>query len=157
MRLAKSSLAALIFGFAPHALVQELGAAREFVAELRGADRRKGPDDLWRDANLAFSQQLLRQIRRATAVTPADDVGALDGDPICDRQDAGAVALTDLKISGGTQGLANATVRLRFPGGFRCLRLYLIAVDRHWRTGDIHTRDTPSLVAYLTQSQRKRH
>jgi hypothetical protein len=157
MRLAKYSLAVLIFGFAPLARAQDLVAAHDFVAGLYAAYHGKGPDYLGRSAKAAFSPQLLRLIRRAADATPADEVGALDGDPICDCQDSGGIRMADLKLTAGSRDRATATVRLRFPNEFRTLRLDLIAVDGHWRVGDVHTKDTPSLVAYLTQSLRKPH
>lgn len=157
MRLAKYSLAVLIFGSAPLARAQDLGAAHEFVAGLYAAYHGTGPDYLGREAKGTFSPQLLRLIRRAAAATPANEVGALDGDPICDCQDSGGVRMADMKLTGGGLGRVTATVHLRFPDEFRTLRLDLIAVDGHWRVSDVHTKDTPSLVAYLTQSLRKPH
>ena len=157
MRLAKYSLAVLIFGFAPLARAQDLGTAHEFVAGLYAAYHGKGPDYLGHDAKAAFSPQLLRLIRRAAATTPADEVGAIDGDPICDCQDSSGIRMANLKLTRGPQGRATATVRLRFPDEFRTLRLDLIGVDGDWRVCDVHTKDTPSLVAYLTQSLRKPH
>jgi hypothetical protein len=157
MRLAGLGLSALIITLAPVAGAQDLASAHDFVAGLYAAYHGRGPDYLGRQARTTFSPALLKLIERAAAATPADEVGALDGDPICDCQDSGGLKVTDITIAGGANGRAIATVRFRLPDDPRTLRLDLVAVDGHWRVNDVHSADTPSLAAYLRHSLGKAH
>ena len=131
---------------------QDLTAAHRFVSGLYAAYHGdgRGPDYLGRQAKTVLSPRLLALVRLDAARTPAGDVGALDGDPICDCQDTSGLRLTDLKISGG-DGRAVAKVRLHFPDGPRTLRLDLVALDGRWRVDDVHSESMPSLVKYLQQ------
>ena len=150
--LARRVLAALIFASASASLAraQDLTAAHGFVSGLYAAYHGRGPDYLGRQAKTVLSPRLLALVRLDAARTPAGDIGALDGDPICDCQDASGLRITNLKISGG-DGRAVATVRLRFPDGPRTLRLDLVALDGRWRVDDVHSESMPSLVKYLQQ------
>jgi hypothetical protein len=152
MRLAGIGLAALMLASASAASAQDLAAAQAFVARLYAAYHGKGPDYLGRDAKATFAPPLLRLIRRDAAATPSGDVGALDGDPICDCQDAGGLRNVDVAIAGGAKGHALATVRFQISAERRTVQLDLVAVQGHWRVSDVRTADTPSLVTYLTQS-----
>jgi hypothetical protein len=137
------------------ARAQDAASAQTFVTGLYAAYRHHpGPDYLGPVAKDVFSARLLALIRRAALAN--GEVGALDGDPICDCQDASGLRLRELTtvsqaIAGRPSGKLIATVRLRGPDGSRTLRLDLIAVDGHWRVDDVHTHDTPSLAAYLRQ------
>jgi hypothetical protein len=152
MRLARLGLAALMFAWSPAATAQDLPAAQAFVAGLYGAYHGKGPDYLGRQAGAAFSPPLLRLIRRDAAQTPAGDVGALDGDPICDCQDSGGLRDVTVAVTGGGAGQARAVVPFRLSGQRRTVTLDLAAVQGHWRVSDVRTTDTPSLVSLLKQS-----
>jgi hypothetical protein len=157
MRLYGYGLALLLALSAAAPQAQDLTSARAFVTGLYSAYRRDpGPDYLGPKAKSVFSPRLLALIRRDAALAKGE-VGALDGDPICDCQDAGGLRLRELKTVSRTvadrpSDRLDATVRLGFPSGTRTLRLDLVAVDGNWRVDDIHSQDTPSLAAYL-----KRH
>ncbi|HEY2753472.1 DUF3828 domain-containing protein [Phenylobacterium sp.] len=144
-------LAVLILGSASAARAQDLADAHVFVSALYAAYQRHEPAHLGRQARAVFSPRILALIRLDTARTPAGDIGALDGDPICDCQDAGGLRVEDVQISGGGDARANATVRLRFPDGPRTMRLDLVGLNSHWRVDDVHTESIPSLVKYLEQ------
>jgi hypothetical protein len=73
-----------------------------------------GPDTMGRGAATIFSFQLLRLIR-ADEREAHGEVGRLDGDPICDCQDAGGVALKGLDIQLSPHGRAAAHVTLHYP------------------------------------------
>jgi hypothetical protein len=97
-----------------------------------------------------FAPSLLRLIRRDAAETPKGDVGALDGDPICDCQDDDGLRLKDLKVVAATKDRATAAVSLAFAGGQTDhLKLDLVHGADGWRISDIHSADTPSLAAFL--------
>jgi Protein of unknown function (DUF3828) len=155
MRVAGLGLAALMFAGAPAAMAvqaPDLPAAQAFVTGLYAAYHGKGPDYLGRQAGAVFAPLLLRLIRRDATETPAGDVGALDGDPICDCQDAGVLRDVAVTITGEGPGRARAVVHFRLSRERRTVTLDLAAVQGHWRVSDVRTADTPSLVALLNQS-----
>ena len=126
-----------------------LGAARAFTQTLYDAYEAGEPDYLGRDAQRTFAPSLLALIRRDQTTTPSDDVGILDGDPICDCQDHDGVRLTRLVIKDAGPGKARANVTLRFPSETRLMSLDLVASRGRWRVADVHTRETPTLVRLL--------
>lgn len=135
---------------------QSLDAARAFAAGLFAAYRTGEPDYLGRQAESTFAPHLLALIRRDRASTPAGEVGILDGDPVCDCQDAGGLRMTGLAMEAAGPQRARAKVRLHFPDETRSLTLDLVAVGGGWRVADIHTRETPSLVGLLEAGLRER-
>jgi hypothetical protein len=128
---------------------QTLADARAFVAGLYGAYAHGQPDYLGRDAALVFAPALLRLIRRDARDTPPGDVGALDGDPICDCQDAGGLRLDRLDVRPTGPARATATAHIALAGAARRIELDLVADHGRWRIADIHTPDLPSLVRLL--------
>lgn len=153
MRLARCGLAALIFALPVESRAQSLADAQAFVGKLYAAypsdDVHSGPDYLGRRARTVFAPRLLSLVRLDAARTPTGDVGALDGDPICDCQDSGELRVVDLKVTRNGVGRAVATVVLRFPHESRALRLDLVSIRGRWRIDDIHSKDTPSLARFL--------
>jgi hypothetical protein len=134
--------------------VPGLEGARAFVQGLYSAYAHAEPDYLGKGADKVFSTRLLGLIRADQKATPDGDVGALDGDPICDCQDQ---QLTDLSVEAKplAPGHVRAKVRFRNLGQSHDMTLDL-AMGRHgWRVDDVHTRDTPSLVAYLRDSLKR--
>ena len=149
MRYSGLALSALLLATGPAAGAQSLQDARGFVTGLYGAYRGGAPDVLGPRAPGIFSPALLALIRRDER-NARGEVGALDGDPICDCQDPDGVRLTSLDIAANGPGRAAARVRLRFAGGrAEAMTLDLVAVQGRWRVDDVHTADTPSLVRLL--------
>jgi hypothetical protein len=134
------------------ASAQDAAGADRFVRGLYDAYHGRGPDYLGHQAKAVFAPPLLKLIRRDAARTPPGDVGALDGDPICDCQDFDGIRDVDVKISGGAGGRARATIQFSISKERRAVRLDLVAVQGHWRVSDVHTAETPSLIALLGQS-----
>lgn len=131
---------------------QDDGAARAFTHRLYDAYRTGAPDYLGRDARRTFAPHLLALILEDRASAPPGEVGLLDGDPICDCQDAGGLRLTRLAITAAGRGRARAQVSLRFPPAeTRVMTLDLVAEGGEWRVADVHTPETPSLVRFLEQ------
>jgi hypothetical protein len=146
-----------VLGAVTPAPAQGDGAARVFTHRLYDAYRTGAPDYLGRDARRTFAPQLLALIRRDRASAPPGEVGLLDGDPICDCQDAGGLRLTHLAITAAGPGRARARVSLRFPPvETRVLTLDLVAEQGEWRVADVHAAETPSLVRFLEQGLRGR-
>jgi hypothetical protein len=133
---------------------QDLGSARDFTLRLYAAYAH-GDADLDRRAGVVFAPKLLRLIRRDEATTPAGDEGALDWDPICSCQDADGLKVSRISLHPLGPGRVRADVALRFTNDTAAVGLDLVAVHGAWRIADIHTKDTPSLVAYLERSARE--
>lgn len=127
----------------------DLPSARAFVLHLYGAYHGDGPDYLGRQAGTVFAPSLLALIRRDAARTPPGEVGALDGDPICDCQDSGGLRNVTVNVVETGAGQASATVHFELQTERRTVRLDLVPVQKRWRVSDVHTADTPSLAAYL--------
>jgi hypothetical protein len=81
-----------------------------------------------------------------------EEVGALDGDPICDCQDFEPLKSLSIVVRPADPKHASATVR--FVNGIRSVSLTyrLSAVRSGWRVADIGSEDMPSLVAYLEKA-----
>jgi hypothetical protein len=91
-------------------------------------------------------------MRHDQSATPSGDVGALDGDPICDCQDDGGMKTERIEIVDVAPGRALATVTLRFPAETTTVKLDLVSWRGAWRVADVHTKDMPSLVGLLEKS-----
>jgi len=145
------AVAAALLGASPVAAdvaADPAGEAKAFVVKLYGAYHGNGPDYLGRNAAQVFSPRLLALIRRDRALTPKGDVGALDGDPICDCQDFGISKLA-VAVRPMTPDHAQATVRFVNLGTPETVRLDLVSGAAGWRIDNIHTRTTPDLAIYL--------
>ena len=148
MRTRLALMAAMI-AVAGSAHAQTLADARGFVTGLYAAYAHSEPDYLGPMARQVFSPRLLGLIRR-DARNAHGEVGALDGDPICDCQDPDGVRLVGLDIAASGPGRATARVRLHFDGSrAEAMTLDLVSVRGQWRVDEVHTKDTPSLVRLL--------
>ena len=145
-------LAAALLALAPAAGAQSLGDARAFVTDLdRAYGRAPEPDYLGPRARRGFSPRLLGLIRQDER-DARGEVGALDGDPICDCQDPEGIRLVALELASSGPGRAEARAQVRFAGARReAITLDLVGIGGRWRVDDVHTADTPSLVRYLEQ------
>jgi hypothetical protein len=129
---------------------QSAADATRFVTGLYAAYARSEPDYLGRQAGRVFTPRLLALIRRDERAARGE-VGALDGDPICDCQDPGGLKLTWVGVDHFHPGHAAVRVELAFPDGRRVITLDLAAAHGAWRVDDVHSQSTPSLVRYLEQ------
>ena len=150
MRTTGTWLALALVALAPAAKAQSLGDARAFVSGLyRAYERSPDVNYLGSRARSVFSPRLIALMRR-DARNAHGEVGALDGDPICDCQDPDGIKLVALDVASAGPGRASARVRVRFAGSRReAMTLDLVSVRAAWRVDDVHTRDTPSLVRLL--------
>lgn len=124
---------------------QTLADARTFTEGLYRPYKGGSPDYLGKDAAKTFSPRMLALMRADAAQTPKGEVGALDGDPICDCQDSDGLGAVKVSVSPLGKG-ARAIVRFAIAKTPRSVTLDLVAVGGHWRVNDVHTPDTPSLV-----------
>lgn len=126
------------------ASAQDLGTARAFVSALY-----KTSNHLGDAAPRIFAPPLLAAIRKDQRDAQGE-VGALDGDPICDCQDDGGMTVTKLMVSPVDAHRARADVTLRWEGGeTRQVHLDLVATPAGWRVADVHNATTPSLLGLL--------
>jgi uncharacterized protein DUF3828 len=143
---------AVLAALAGPAAAQDLGQARAFVEGLYAAYAKEpGPDYLDRQAKEVFSPAVLDLLRRDAASTPQGDVGALDGDPICNCQDYG---ITNVHVAVSPTGADTARAEVDFLNFDKKqhVALDLVRVQGQWRVGDIHAEGTPSLVGLLNDS-----
>lgn len=127
---------------------QTTGEARRFVTGLYDAYAHSQPDYAGREARQVFSPRLLGLMRR-DARNAHGEVGALDGDPICDCQDPAGLQPTWLGIDSQGPGRVSVRVELKFPDGREVITLDLVSVRGEWRVDDVHSPSTPSLVKLL--------
>jgi hypothetical protein len=149
MRAPGYLLVAGLLAMTAPAQAQSLPEAKTFVTGLYSAyQRQPGPDYLGKQMGDVFAPDLIALIKREAAGVPKGDVGALDGDPICDCQDW-QISEVEVAVSAPKPGGAEAEVRFQNAGEPRQVRLDLVAVQGRWRVGDVHTQDMPSLVKLL--------
>jgi hypothetical protein len=151
------SLLALAFAATAPARAADLADARAFVHHLYS--RYPEPlsatfDPVGANAKDVFDPSMIALFAENERLTPKDDVGAIDGDPICDCQDSGGVKVKISSVRLITPSHAAAEVDLNFSGEVRHVRLTLIAVRDQWRVYDVHTMDTPSFRAFLIKANR---
>lgn len=131
---------------------QDLNQAKAFVTGLYAAyAKTPGPEYVGRQAEAVFSPSMIDLMRREAAHTPKGEVGALDGDPICDCQDYEISAAT-VTVTMAAPGRARAAARFLNFGEARTATFDLVAVDGQWRVADIHSANLPSLVDLLQES-----
>ena len=93
---------------------------------------------------------LIRQDQR----NAREEVGALDGDPLCDCQDFEAFEAFTVTIQPIDAGHAKARVGFRNGTRSVSLRYTLTLTPSGWRVSDIGSPDLPSLSAYLEKANR---
>jgi hypothetical protein len=148
---------------APSARAAEPAGARSFLVKLYAhyPQRRGAPafDPAGRSAAAVLDPPLVALIRDNVRLTPKGDAPALDGDPICDCQDdqGMSVRIGPIRATGGST--ASAPVAIKFaaadPPAASHLDLDLVLAGGQWRVHDVHSKDLPSLRAYLIQSNRE--
>lgn len=144
-----ASLAAgLVVAGAGPGRADDSATARQFVERLYGAYRGDGPDYLGRQAARVFSPRLRALLRRDRELTPKGEVGALDGDPICDCQDF-EISRVSVTAEAVRPHRARATAHFLNAGRRTTVRFDLVATADGWRIDNIHSPSTPDLAAYL--------
>lgn len=94
-----------------------------------------------------LSPRLLALVLRERRLA-GGEVGALDGDPICDCQDW-QIRRVRIGLQWAGAHRAVATVRFLNTGRPQTIRLDLLAIDGRWRIDNIHSKSIPDLVAFL--------
>ncbi|HEY2178198.1 MAG TPA: hypothetical protein VGH15_06410 [Caulobacteraceae bacterium] len=135
----------------------EAPGARAFVVWLYGhypSPHGHEFESLGTQIGRVFHPSLIALIREDSRLA-GGEVGALDGDPICDCQDDSGTrfAVTTVRAAGPARAVA-AVIRhgTEGPRDIETITLDLALTDGHWRVYDVGTKDTPSLRAYLIKS-----
>lgn len=103
-----------------------------------------------------FDPELLSLMDASNRATPEDEVGPLDGDPICDCQDYGKLR-ADIAIKSNIDNSAEAEVTLHDKGVAKqkVLTYKLTQIGGKWRIHDIGSKDMPSLRRLLINASPK--
>jgi hypothetical protein len=150
MRIPAAILLSLLL--AGPAAAQDLEKAKAFVTGLYAAyGKEPGPDYIGKQAKQVWSPALLDLMRREAASTPEGDVGALDGDPICNCQDY-EISTVTVTVKATDTNKARADVFFLNLGRRQLVSLDLVLVGGRWRVDDVHSQGTPSLVGLLTEA-----
>lgn len=128
---------------------------RAFVERLYAGYRDPDYDPLARPERI-FAPALVAEIREDRRLS-SDEVGYMDGDPLCQCQDAAGLR-AEIEVPGPSgRGSAAVRVRLSLAGSDRRdLVLRLVRTGQGWRVSDIATADEPSLLAGLRRFNRRR-
>ena len=104
-----------------------------------------------------FAPDLLAAMKLNDDLTPDDEIGAVDHDPVCQCQDDGGMKARVVKVE--TKGTIAATVHVELDwgggDGARVIRLSLVRVDGDWRIHDIIDGEGESFLAYVRQANRE--
>jgi hypothetical protein len=158
--------ALIVLASGPSAQAANLGQARSFLTALYAhypnPPPGKGvpftPTDAKTRASV-FDPAMVALLKEDERLTQPGDVGALDGDPLCDCQDDGGLKVQIEPMRPLSASTARVVVVLRFtearPVDVRRLALDLVEVSGQWRIHDISSQDTPSLRALLIMSNRE--
>lgn len=128
---------------------------RDFVTRIYAGYRDPAFNPLDRPERL-FAPPLVAAIREDARLS-GDEVGWLDGDPLCQCQDHEGLEPIVREVRRTAARTALADILLRFPGhGDRDVRLRLVRTAQGWRVADVATADDPSLLQDLQRSNRLR-
>ena len=102
-----------------------------------------------------FAPALVAAIQEDTRLAHGE-VGYLDGDPLCQCQDASGLRARIARVSVTGPGHATAEVILDYPDNTPAhVRLSLFRTKQGWRIADVSAGDEPSLIRALKRSNRK--
>lgn len=129
---------------------------RAFVEHLYAGYRHAAFSPL-KNPERIFAPRLLAAIEEDSRLAQGE-VGYLDGDPVCQCQDAAGLkaAITSVKPQGPDKATVRVSIRLQ---GYRPrpATLSLVRTRAGWRIADIASADEPSLLREIEDSNRKAH
>ncbi len=142
----------LLLAFAA-AAAQPAETPRQFIARVYAQYRHRDFSPLERPERY-FSPTLVAAIREDARLAQGE-VGALDGDPLCDCQDYGRLSADVRSLQqSGRRATARVHVTLT-PRESRNLRLSLVRTSLGWRVSDVVDPYGRSLLRALNESNRK--
>jgi hypothetical protein len=147
------SLAFLLAALLSPALPAE--TPRAFVERLYAGYRDPDYNPLAKPGRI-FAPALVAEIKEDVRLS-RDEVGYMDGDPICQCQDAAELRHSIEDVGQPAEKSATARIRLDFGASDRRLvTLRLARTKAGWRIADIATADEPSLLESLRRFNRRR-
>ena len=160
--IALAAVAAMVWATSARPVGAAEDSSRGFLARLYAhypvAGKAHPFDPVGSQAPQVFDASLVSLIRRDQD-NAREEVGALDGDPLCDCQDDGGMTWKITKVATTGAGKAVGEVRLFFPDTPKPriddLRLDLVKTSKGWRIHDIASTDTPSLRGLLLPTERR--
>lgn len=143
----------------------DVATARTFVAWIYShyptSTRRPTFDALGGAAKRAIFAPSLIALIDEDARLAHGEVGALDGDPLCDCQDDGGMTFKIASVRSVDPSHASAVIVRSYADTkapeVETITLDLAMTKGRWRVYDVRSRDTPSLRAMLIQSNRAAH
>lgn len=136
------------------ALALAAASPRAFVEHLYAAYRNERWSPLARPASV-FAPPLAAAINEDRRLS-GDEVGFLDGDPVCDCQDPAGLRATILALTPAGRSAVAVRVEVRFGDDRRLLTLRLARTPAGWRIADVATPDSASLLLDLEAANRRR-
>jgi hypothetical protein len=140
---------ALTCGPAHAADAPSLADAKAMIEQTYRAYCNRCEVDFDRTAKRLFSPRLWGLVLRDRRLTPAGDVGALDGDPICDCQDYAITGVVVQVTAAAAPDRATAIAKFRNFGEPTTVTLDLVVLKGRWRIDNIHAKGTPDLARFL--------
>ncbi|MEA3063143.1 MAG: hypothetical protein QOJ94_2924 [Sphingomonadales bacterium] len=136
------------------ALALAVASPRGFVEHLYAAYRNERWSPLARPRRI-FAPPLAAAIDGDRRLS-GDEVGFLDGDPVCDCQDPAGLRARILALTPDGRTAATVRVALQFGDDRRLLTLRLTRTAAGWRIADVATPDSASLLLDLQAANRRR-
>jgi hypothetical protein len=145
-------LAALALAAAPASIATPQG----FVERVYANYARDNYSPLVRPERV-FAPALAAAIREDQRLSK-EDVGFLDGDPICDCQDPAGLRARIVSVRQGGSAAATVRVALRFGSApeHTPVVLRLVRIPDGWRIADVGVADSSSLLHDIQASNRRR-
>jgi hypothetical protein len=142
-------IVALLLAAAPAA-----GTPRAFIERLYESYR-QADFSPFKHPEQVFAPGLLAAIAEDEKLAKGE-VGYLDGDPICQCQDAAGLKATVTRVTPVRAGKATVTVRIVLAGETpRPAQFSLLRTQAGWRIADISSAEEPSLLGALEATGRQ--
>lgn len=136
------------------AAAQPAESPRAYVERLY-AHYRQADYSPFKQPSRIFTPRLLAAINEDSRLAHGE-VGNLDGDPICQCQDAGGLHASIKSVALNGTDRATVSVQLDFPDSTPTrVRLSLVRTGGGWRIADIWAADQPSLLKVLETANRR--
>ena len=124
-----------------------------FVRRVYSNYRHKGPGvSTLRPAGTPYYSAALLDAFAKDSDAAHGEVGAIDGDPICNCQDFDTLRVTRITVSTLQGDLAKAEVRFQNLNEHEAVTLTLTQTQQGWRITDIADKNMKSLMALLQES-----
>lgn len=147
-RICLLALVAVSIGISAAAAAEE--TPRAFLERLYAAygPHGKGNNFSYPQARAIVDASLLALLKHDQVMSKGE-VGALDGDPVCQCQDWGAFKVLSIRSEATAPDHATGDVAFSNTGQKQSVHYDLVLVNGGWKIHDLSSKDTPSLQGYL--------